>query len=431
MKDGQAQRGSGSCRWNGGALAALAALAVLAFAGAAPAGQVPPGSPEDVGLSTERLGRIGEAMERHIEAGDITGGVTLVARGGRIAHFEAHGLMDLESETPMRKDAAFRIMSMTKPIMAAAVLMMLEEGKVRLADPVSKFLPEFAEMRVVAGGQADAGAGNGGSEAAADPATVPAAREITIRDLLTHTSGIVRNAERTPEDSLATYVPKLAQIPLEFQPGAEWQYSGLAGPDVLARIVEIVSGKPFDEFLRSRIFEPLGMRDTMYFPSDELRPRLVTLYRITEQGFEKDPDPDRISSKVYFSGGAGLVSTAHDYLQFAQMLANGGELNGRRLLSPRTVGLMASDHAGDLFDGRLPPLFPDRGFGFGLQVAIMEDNIGAGWRLPNGSFGWLGAYGTQVWINPGEELVTLVMIQNMNPEVHRAFENAVVQALLD
>ncbi|MCY4026975.1 MAG: serine hydrolase [Acidobacteria bacterium] len=423
MKASQVKKG-----WRRSACAAIVGLAMLVLPAAAPAGQVPPGSPEDVGLSSERLERIGEAMERHIEAGNITGAVTLVARGGRIAHFEAHGLMDLDSETPMRKDAAFRIMSMTKPIMAVAVLMMLEEGKIGLADPVSKFLPEFAEMQV-GGASGDAGSADGGSGAAADPETVAANREITIRDLLTHTSGIVRNAERTPDDSLATYVPKLAKIPLEFQPGTDWQYSGLAGPDVLARIVELVSGQAFDQFLRGRIFDPLGMRDTMYFPSDELRPRLVTLYRITEQGFEKDPDPDRISSKVYFSGGAGLVSTAHDYLQFAQMLANGGELNGKRLLSPRTVELMASDHVDGLFDGKLG--FPERGFGFGLQVAIVEDHVRAGWRLTDGSFGWLGAYGTQVWINPGEKLVTLVMIQNFNPEVQRAFDNAVTQALLD
>lgn len=427
MRDGQAMRRTGWGRWTGGA---VVGLVVLALSGPLWAGQVPPGSPEDVGLSTERLGRIGEAMERHIEAGNITGAVTLVARGGRIAHFEAHGLMDLDSETPMRKDAAFRLMSMTKPVTAVAVLMMLEEGRIGLADPVSKFLPEFAEMQVVAGAQdADGGSGDAGSGAAADPATVPAEREITIRDLLTHTSGIVRNAERTPDDSLATYVPKLAKIPLEFQPGAEWRYSGLAGPDVLARIVEIVSGKAYDEFVRGRIFEPLGMHDTMYFPSDELRPRLVTLYRITPQGFEKDPDPDRISSKVYFSGGAGLVGTAHDYVQFAQMLANGGELNGKRLLSPRTVELMSSDHVHGLFDGQLG--FAERGFGFGLQVAIVEDHIAAGWRIPDGSFGWLGAYGTQVWINPQEDLVTLVMIQNFVPEVQRDFENAVVQALID
>jgi CubicO group peptidase (beta-lactamase class C family) len=425
MRDGQAKRGTGRRRWTGGAVVGLALLALpgLALPGLAQAGQVPPGSPEDVGLSSERLGRIHEAIERHIDAGNITGAVTLVARRGRIAHFEAHGLMDLDAETPMRKDAVFRLMSMTKPVTATAVLMMLEEGKIRLGDRVSTFLPEFAEMAVVSGAQ---GAGSG---AEADPAVVPAEREITIRDLLTHTSGIVRNAERTPDDSLATYVPKLAKVPLAFQPGADWQYSGLAGPDVLARIVEIVSGQPYDAFVRSRIFDPLGMRDTMYFPSDELRPRLVTLYRITPQGFEKDPDPDRISSKVYFSGGAGLVSTAADYVQFAQMLANGGELNGKRLLSPRTVELMASDHVDGMFNGKLG--FPERGFGFGLQVAVLEDNVAAGWRLPNGSFGWFGAYGTQAWINPREGLVTLLMIQNLNYEVQRDFENAVVQAIID
>jgi CubicO group peptidase (beta-lactamase class C family) len=397
---------------------------LLALPAPLQAGQVPAGHPEDVGLSSERLGRIHEAIQRHIEAGDITGAVTLVARRGRIAHFEAHGLMDLDAETPMRKDAVFRLMSMTKPVTATAVLMMLEEGKIRLGDRVSTFLPEFAEMSVVAGAPGD-DAGSG----AADPALVPAEREITIRDLLTHTSGIVRNAERTPDDSLATYVPKLAQVPLAFQPGADWQYSGLAGPDVLARIVEIVSGQPYDAFVRSRIFDPLGMHDTMYFPSEEQRPRLVTLYRLTPQGFEKDPDPDRISSKVYFSGGAGLVSTAHDYVQFAQMLANGGELNGKRLLSPRTVELMASDHVDGMFNGKLG--FPERGFGFGLQVAVLEDNVAAGWRLPNGSFGWFGAYGTQAWINPREGLVTLLMIQNLNYEVQRDFENAVVQAIID
>jgi CubicO group peptidase (beta-lactamase class C family) len=403
---------------------AIVGLLLLALAAPLQAGQVPAGHPEDVGLSSERLGRIHEAIQRHIDAGDITGAVTLVARHGRIAHFEAHGLMDLDAETPMRKDAVFRLMSMTKPVTATAVLMMLEEGKIRLGDRVSTFLPEFAEMSVVAGAPGD-DAGSG----AADPALVPAEREITIRDLLTHTSGIVRNAERTPDDSLATYVPKLAQVPLAFQPGADWQYSGLAGPDVLARIVEIVSGQPYDAFVRSRIFDPLGMHDTMYFPSEEQRPRLVTLYRLTPQGFEKDPDPDRISSKVYFSGGAGLVSTAHDYVQFAQMLANGGELNGKRLLSPRSVELMSSNHVGGMFNGKLR--FPERGFGFGLQVAVLEDNVAAGWRLPNGSFGWFGAYGTQAWINPREGLVTLLMIQNLNYEVQRDFENAVVQAIID
>ena len=412
-------------RWRRVLLGVLAGLVVLGSSIPGRAGQVAAGAPEDLGFSSERLDRIRDTIQRHIDAGDITGAVTLVARRGRIAHFEAHGLMDLDAGTPMRKDAVFRIMSMTKPVTAVAVLMLLEEGKLRLSDQASTFLPAFKEMQVAV---ATPGPEDGrGSDAPVE--TTPAAREITIRDLLTHTSGMVRNAPRTPEDSLETYVPKLATVPLAFQPGADWAYSGLAGPDVLARIVEVVSGESYDAFLRRRIFEPLGMHDTMYYPSDAIRPRVVTLYNRTEQGFAKRPNPDRLSSRFYFSGGAGLVSTAEDYLQFAQMLANGGALNGKRYLSPRTVGLMAANHVGDMFNGKLR--FPEQGFGFGLLVAHLQDNIAAGWRLPNGSWGWFGAYGTQAWINPGEELVTLLMIQNLNYEVQRDFENAVVQALID
>ena len=258
------------------------------------AGQVPTAQPEDVGFSSERLPRIHEAIQRHVDAGDITGAVTLVARQGHIAHFEAHGVMDIESNTLMRKDAVFRLMSMTKPVTAVAVLMMLEEGKLRLNDRASTFVPAFKDMKVA---KAPAQGSGAAADSRAEPTeVVPANREITIRDLLTHTSGMVRNADRTPADSLATYVPRLAAVPLAFQPGTQWAYSGLAGPDVLALVVEIVSGQSYDEFVRARIFEPLGMKDTMYYPSDAVRPRVVTLYRQTEQGFEKDPDPDRISS---------------------------------------------------------------------------------------------------------------------------------------
>jgi CubicO group peptidase (beta-lactamase class C family) len=403
-------------------------LAVLAFL-TLPlmAGSVPTAKPEDVGFSSERLPRIHEAVQRHIDAGDITGAVTLVARRGRIAHFEAHGLMDIESKKGMTKDAIFRLMSMTKPVTAVAVLMMIEEGKLRPSDPISKFIPAFKEMKVAHVPPQGSGGAPGGTAQPAE--VVPANREITIQDLLTHTSGMVRNATRTPTDTLASYVPRLAEVPLDFQPGTQWAYSGLAGPEVLARIVEIISGRPYDQFLRTRIFEPLGMKNTFYYPSDDVRPRVVTLYDRTPQGFQKNTDPDRYSSKTFFSGSAGLISTAEDYLQFAQMLCNGGALNGERLLSPRTVELMASNHVGDMFNGKLR--FPARGFGFGLQVAILQDNVAAGWRIPNGSFGWFGAYGTQVWINPTEKLVTLVMIQNLNYEVQRDFENAVVQALVN
>ncbi len=335
--------------------------------------------------------------------------------------------MDIESKKAMTKDAIFRIMSMTKPVTAVAVLMMMEEGKIRLSDPISKFIPAFKQIKVASVPPRASGAAPGGPAQPTD--VVPARREITIRDLLTHTSGMVGNATRTPTDTLASYVPRLAEVPLDFQPGTQWAYSGLAGPDVLARIVEIVSGRPYDQFLRTRIFEPLGMKTTSYYPSDDLRPRVVTLYDRTPQGFQHNTDPDRYSGKTFFSGSAGLISTAEDYLQFAQMLCNGGELDGQRLLSPRTVELMASNHVGDMFNGKLR--FPDRGFGFGLLVAILQDNVAAGWRIPNGSFGWFGAYGTQVWINPKDELVTLVMIQNLNYEVQRDFENAVLQALVN
>jgi CubicO group peptidase (beta-lactamase class C family) len=381
-------------------------------------GSVTTAKPEDVGFSSERLQRVHETIQRHIEGRDITGAVTLVARRGRIAHFEAHGMKDLESKQPMAKDSIFRIMSMTKPVTAVAVMMMEEEGKLRVTDLVSKYIPEFGRLKV---GPPD------GSTATPGADLVPANRQITIGDLLTHTSGMVSNAVRQPDDTLASFMPRLAEMPLRFQPGTDWAYSGLAGPDVLARIVEIVSGQPYDRFLRSRIFDPLGMHDTAHYPSDDRRPRIVTLYTRTPQGFVRNENPDQYSSKTYFSGSAGLVSTAEDYLQFAQMLCNGGELNGRRLLKAETVRRMSSNYVGNMFNGKLN--FPARGFGFGYLVALVQDTGAAGWRIPDGSFGWFGAYGSQVWINPKEQLVTILMIQNLVYEVQRDFEAAVVEAM--
>jgi CubicO group peptidase (beta-lactamase class C family) len=366
--------------------------------------------PEEVGFSSERLRRIHDTIQRHIDGGNITGAVTLVASRGRIAHFEAHGLMDLASKKPIAKDSVFRIMSMTKPVTAVAVMMMEEEGKLRVTDPVSKFIPAFKQLQV-------------GDD------RVPAQREITLADLLTHTSGIVSSVERRPDDTLATLVPRLAAVPLRFQPGTNWAYSGLAGPDVLARIVEIVSGQSYDRFLRTRLFDPLGMKDTSHFPTEAQRPRVVTLYSRTPNGFVPTDNADRHSSRTYFSGSAGLVSTAEDYLQFAQMLSNGGELNGRRLLEAETVRRISTNYAGEMFNGKVN--FPSRGFGFGYLVALVQDTRAAGWHLPDGSFGWFGAYGSQVWINPKEQLVTLLMIQNLVYDVQRDFEAAVVQARMN
>ena len=400
---------------------ALAALVSPIFAGS-----VPTAKPEDVGFSSDRLRAVHDTMRRHIDAGDITGGVTLVASRGRIAHFEAHGLMDLESKRPMGKDSIFRIMSMTKVVTAVAVMMMEEAGRLRASDPVSKYLPEFKQLKV------NTTAPTGTARGAAPPAdgpTVPAKREITIADLLTHTSGMVSNVERRADDTLASLMPRYAARPLLFQPGTDWAYSGIAGPDVLARIVEIVSGQSYDRFLYTRIFEPLGMKDTSHFPTGAQRPRVVTLYTKTPQGFVPTENPDRYSGKTYFSGSAGLVSTAQDYLQFAQMLCNGGELDGKRLLKADTVRRISTSYVGDMFNGKLN--FPKQGFGFGYLVALMQDRRAADWQLPDGSFGWFGAYGSQVWMNPKEQLVTLLMIQNLVYPVQRNFEGAVVQARLN
>jgi CubicO group peptidase (beta-lactamase class C family) len=377
-------------------------------------------------MSTERLRRIHEAIERHVDAGEISGAVTLVARRGRIVHFEAHGLMDIESKRPMEKDAIFRIASMSKPITGVAVMMMLEEGKLRLADPVSKFLPEFKNPKVAIP-----------HGAPGEFYEVPADRELTVRDLLTHTNGLMTGGAGTKAgpprpvegDTLATYIPRLGGVPLDFQPGTQWAYSGLAGPDTLSRIVEIVSGLPYNEFLRTRLFEPLGMHDTFFYPPDDRRPRMTTLYRKSPHGLARAENQDGFSLKSYFSGAGGLMSTAEDYLQFAQMLLNGGELNGHRFLSPRTVDLMSSNHVGDLFNGKLGR--PAHGMGYGLLVGIVEDHVAAGLRVSNGSFGWDGAYGTQTWIDPKEKMVTIVMIQTQVPMVQRDFENAVMQAIVE
>jgi CubicO group peptidase (beta-lactamase class C family) len=422
----------------------LAAFALPLRAGAGAVASA--GKAEEVGLSSERLTRIREAVQRHITAGSLPGAVTLVARRGKIAHFEAHGLIDVEAKRPMPRDAVFRLASMSKPITAVAVMMMLEEGRVRLNDPVSRFIPEFAGAKLALprpgraggapGGPGAAGAQPGGRGAAPAPIdVVTAGRDITVRDLLTHTSGLMSGGpgnaqapQRTPTDTLATYIPKLGAVPLDFQPGTMWRYSGLAGFDVLSRIVEVASGQPFDRFLRQRLFDPLGMKDTGFtFPSDASR--MVPLYRRVQNGFERQPNQDGLSSPVYFSGAGGMVSTAEDYLQFAQMLVNGGELNGRRYLGPRTIELMASNHTGDFVNGQFGR--PARGMGFGLGVQVVEDPVAADLRQSKGTFGWAGAYGTNQNMDPKEKMATIIMMQVSTGALQRDFDNAVMQAIID
>lgn len=412
-------------------VALMTGLAALPLAAAS----LPSARPEDIGFSAERLQRIHEAVQRHIAAHDIAGAVTLVARQNRVAHFEAQGVMDLESGKPMAKDSLFWIASMSKPITGVAILMLMEEGKVRLTDPVSKFIPEFRGLKVAVLEERN---GRGGSAAPDEHSfyTVPASREITIRDLLTHTSGLASGGPasraeaekiaRRPGETLADYIPRLGSVPLDFQPGTRWSYSPSAGFDTLGRIVEIASGQTFDQFLRQRIFEPLGMKDIFFHPPDDRMARIASTYHRDKDALTKVDMQVRLDNTTYFSGAGGLMTGAEDYLQFAQMLLNGGQWNGKRLLSPKTVELMASVHAPDTLPGR------PKGRSFGLSVQVINDPIAANYRVSQGSFGWDGAFGTHFWVDPKEKVVGILMIQVNNPnrELDRDFENAVMQAMV-
>jgi CubicO group peptidase (beta-lactamase class C family) len=408
----------------------VAAVPLLAFpAEPSKKPELPTGKPEEVGMSTERLQHINDAMQRHIDAHQLAGAVTLVARKGKVVHFETHGWADAESKRPMTRDTLFRMASTTKPVTAVAILMLMEEGKLRLTDPVSRFIPEFKETKVAV------------AKPGSDEIELTAAnRPITIRDLLTHTSGLGSggtgskdmaklNQSRKPTDTLADVIPHFGSVPLDFQPGTKWSYSGGAGFDVLARIVEVASGQAFDQFLRQRLFEPLGMKDTFFVVPDDRKERLATIYRSTGKGLEKMATPNFVSSTTYFSGAGGLTSSAEDFARFAQMLVNGGELNGKRVLSPRTVELLGSNHVGKLFGGQLGR--PQEGLGFGLGVEVVQDAVTAGWRRSNGSYGWDGAFGTIFEVDPRERMIIVLMMQRYSQEIYRDLENAVRQDIIE
>ena len=396
-------------------------------------------SAEEVGMSSQRLERINAARQRHIEAGTIQGAVTAVARRGKLVHLETHGLMSVKNNRPMQDDSLFIMMSSTKPVLGVAAMMLVEEGLIRPTDPISKWFPEFAEMQVAV---------------LADPVDedispvrinplfkvpdhrlVPAAREITVHDILTHTSGLASSGLGSAlskvsiggidnRESLAKNVPEYGNVILDFQPGSRWAYSPATALDVIARIIEIESGIPFDEFVKERIFEPLGMSDTFWNVPEEYQDRLIEI-----SGADTAPPFVATlydtSHSSYYSGSYGLKSTAGDYLRFEQMLVNGGELFGNRLLSPRTVRMMSSNQTKDLFSNNV------EGQGFGYTVATSENPIVAKQRRSQGAFGWGGALGTRSWSDPEEELTAVIMIQQPVPQVQRDFENAVQQAIMD
>lgn len=375
--------------------------------------------PESVGLSADRLTRIQALMQRHIAANRFSGAVTLVARDNQIAWLQAQGVMDIESGRPMQTDGVFRIMSMTKPVVAFAILMMVEEGRVRLTDPASRFIPELAGLPVMA---------------ASTPSPVPASRDITVRDLLTHSSGLMSGAasssvsiEFAPGDTLADLLPLLGDSVLEFEPGERWSYSPMFGFDVLARIVEVSSGVDFGTFVSTRIFEPLGMQDT-YFYRDGAHPNVVKLYASEDGNLVAAPE-SRFSNGAYFSGGGGLFSTAEDYLQFALVLLNDGRLGGTRLLGRRTAELMHSVFLPESVPGR-----PD-GEAYGLGVRVITDSAARATLLSEGSFGWSGAYNTHFFVDPEERVVGIYMTQvtglGRGFRVTDDFETAVMQAIVD
>ena len=397
-------------------------------------------TPESVGISTQRLGRLHAGMQAIVNRREAAGTVTLVARDGKVVDVHASGFQDAESKTPMRENTIFRIASMTKPITSVAIMMLYEEGKLRLNDPVARFIPSFKQQRV---------AGENG-------AMENARRGMTIRDLLTHRSGLsygflnagpVGNGYRsggvvdgltTTDMTLAEGIDKLAAQPLMSQPGAAWNYS--LSTDVLGRIVEVASGQPFDVFLRERIFKPLGMVDTDFVVTDAKWSRLATVYSPdTTGGVRPMKDPESFGNthmspgayykpgKKYFSGGAGLTSTIRDYSRFALMLAGGGAVEGVRLLSPKSVELMAADHTADL---TTPGLLLGPGVGFGLGFSVVTDLAATQALGSEGMYGWSGIYGTNFWVDPKERLVAIVMVQKYpNATVSAAFQPLVYQAL--
>jgi len=377
--------------------------------------------PGSVGMSSERLARIDAVLEQAVAEDDVPGVVALVARKGKIVYHKAFGMADNEAGRKLNKDDIFRIASQTKAITSTAVMMLWEEGKFQLDDPVSKYIPEFKNPQILKTFQ----------YSDTTYTTEPANQEITIRHLLTHTSGlgygVIDGDERfrmiyekagitdlftTENISIEESVKKLAKLPLHHHPGEEYTYS--EGLDVLGYFIEIMSGMPFDEFLRTRLFEPLGMHDTWFYLPDEKADRLVAVQQQKDDEWSKlpvtfyDTDYPIKGAKRFFSGGAGLSSTAQDYATFLQMYLNGGELNGTRILSRTTVQSIMGNQIGDLWEGS--------GRHYGLAFGVLtQKGQDMGGRGSKGTFDWGGYFNTQYFADPQEQLIGILMKQTRGP----------------
>lgn len=394
--------------------AASVLLLTTALSTAALAQALPKTSPEAVGMSSERLNRLTDTFQQGVDAGEVPGAVVLVARDGKIVYEKAIGYQNREGNVSMKSDAIFRIASMSKPITTVAIMILVEEGKIDLLAPVSQYLPEFSDLKV-------------GAERA------PVKRPMTVQDLLRHTSGLTygfsvedasikqsyMDAKITdPDQSLADMVTKFSKLPLVRQPGSAWEYG--MSTDVLGRIVEVVSGTTLDQFVQDRIAKPLNLTATGYSVS-QAHASSIAEPQVDKESGKRPAMADNITTMPkWLSGGGGMVSTAEDYARFCQMLLNGGELDGVRLLSPKTVALMTSDHLppGISYNNGFIALLqdlaptPEMGQGFGLGFLVRKD-VGHN-PMPGsvGDFSWAGVYGTYFWVDPKEKLVATLMIQD-------------------
>lgn len=384
-----------------------------------------PVSPQSVGMSRERVDRITKTMERYVAEGRIAGTVTYLMRRGKLVHFEAVGWADVERKAPMRKDTIFRIASMSKAVTSVAAMILIEEGLLSLETPVSRYFPGFKKTTVAVRPPPDAAADS-------PPLIVPAKREITVRDLLTHTAGISYGfgpgaarwkaagiqgwylADRA--EPIGAVVERMASLPMDAQPGEAYVYG--YGTDILGAVVEKASGKPLDVFFKERILEPLRMTDTSFFLPAEKRDRLATVYTPNEDGTIRrapdsaalGPDGGMVAQGAYvdgprqcFAGGAGLLSTAPDFSRLVRMFANGGVLDGARILSPKTVALMSSNFVGNLYNGGRT--------GFGLGFEVVEHMGRSGRYGSEGAFGWGSAYYANYWVDPQEDMLGLYFSQ--------------------
>ena len=393
-------------------------------------------APEQVGMDSGRLDRLTTAMQGYVDDGLLSGVVTMASRGNKIVHYESVGYRDVEAQAPMTPDTIFRIYSMTKPVTGAALMILYEEGKFKLSDPVGKYIPELADLQMFAGVDDD---GN--------MITEPADHPMTIRELMSHTGGLsygifaqsgvdtayVEAGILDANDTNAEFVAKLGQIPLKHQPGSRWEYS--VAVDVQGYLVEVLSGQTFGEFLNDRLFEPLGMTDTDFHVPEEKLNRFAQMYVYGPEGqlipSEMFPTADFTVDMAFESGGGGLVSTANDYMRFSQMLLNGGELDGERILAPLTVALMSRDQTPKGMEG--PMSGAGNGTVFGLDFAVIVDPVEAE-SYSAGEYYWGGAAGTWFWIDPVEDVVFIGMIQQAGqglPDVRSASRRLFYQAIME